>query len=237
LTDHTDAPGVPDSRLSRRLYRLYAAWPWLNPRVGFLLKTPRDGRWLDVGGGNGYVFRELHALREDLDALACDVQDFSACYAGLKNVAFAQVAGLRWPVEDASVDVLTSLHVVEHLTREERKAFYAEVARVLKPGGRFYIETPSPRSLWLPPVKSAHGPTNFWQEPTHVEVVGREELYEGFRGSGFKDVRVRLFRNRFFVLAAPFLLPIAFFPPGNLAYHYTMPNLVGWSNAATGTRA
>jgi len=47
------------------------------------------------------------------------------------------------PFEDAAFDLVWSDYVLEHV--EEPVRFMAEVARVLKPGGRFYFRTPS---LW-----------------------------------------------------------------------------------------
>lgn len=45
--------------------------------------------------------------------------------------------------EDNSVDHIHTSHFVEHLTGNERVAFYNEVYRVLKPGGTFYVITPN----------------------------------------------------------------------------------------------
>jgi 2-polyprenyl-3-methyl-5-hydroxy-6-metoxy-1,4-benzoquinol methylase len=48
------------------------------------------------------------------------------------------------PLADQSVDVVTSLAVLEHLEHPER--FVDEIFRILKPGGRCLLTTPSPRA-------------------------------------------------------------------------------------------
>jgi SAM-dependent methyltransferase len=45
------------------------------------------------------------------------------------------------PFRDAAFDLVFADNVLEHLTRPE--AVFAEVARVLKPGGRFLVKTPN----------------------------------------------------------------------------------------------
>lgn len=48
------------------------------------------------------------------------------------------------PLPDNSVDVVTSLAVLEHLTN--RKKHLQEVYRILKPGGQLLLTTPTPRN-------------------------------------------------------------------------------------------
>jgi SAM-dependent methyltransferase len=47
----------------------------------------------------------------------------------------------KWPVEDASIDFAFSDYVLEHVGNPE--AYFAELRRVLKPGGYFLARTPS----------------------------------------------------------------------------------------------
>lgn len=49
---------------------------------------------------------------------------------------------LAIPVRDASVEVLYSSHMLEHLDRDEASEFLAEAKRVLKPGGVIRIVVP-----------------------------------------------------------------------------------------------
>lgn len=68
--------------------------------------------------------------------------------AGL-NVAFRLAAVERLPYPDATFDVVLSSLMIHHLPEELRRPAFAEIRRVLKPGGRLLIidfEPPQGRS-------------------------------------------------------------------------------------------
>lgn len=53
----------------------------------------------------------------------------------------------RLPLEDASVEVVYSSHMIEHLDRGEARAFLAECRRVLLPGGILRLAVPDLRLI------------------------------------------------------------------------------------------
>jgi SAM-dependent methyltransferase len=54
---------------------------------------------------------------------------------------FRQIVDDRWPLDDESVDLCISVHVLEHVERPER--FFSECARVLRPRGVLCLCTPN----------------------------------------------------------------------------------------------
>ncbi len=55
---------------------------------------------------------------------------------------FQRIDGVSaWPIADASIDLIVSDFVLEHIDNPE--AFFTQVARVLKPGGVFCARTPN----------------------------------------------------------------------------------------------
>jgi len=73
------------------------------------------------------------------------------------------------PFEDDMFDLVVASHVVEHL--RDPIEFFGECMRVCKPGGRFYLEAPSERALFLPGMPFAHEwfcSLSFFDDPTHV---------------------------------------------------------------------
>lgn len=97
---------------------------------------------LDIGCGNGnFVIDELRdhflsVVGVDMDANAVT-----------KNVTCEKVVlydGHKLPFPDQSFDVVLSLWVLEHV--QDPKEFFAEVSRVLRPGGFFGFVTPNKRS-------------------------------------------------------------------------------------------
>jgi SAM-dependent methyltransferase len=62
-----------------------------------------------------------------------------------------------WPFEDGEVEEAHSSHFIEHLTAQERVAFFNELYRVLKPGGQAQIITPH----WAS-TRAFGDPTHCW---------------------------------------------------------------------------
>ena len=102
------------------------------------------GRWfrniLELGCGTGKntpFYAEIAGSVTAFDFSAA-MLDRAREIAGLTNVTFRQV-DLRalWPVEDDSMDLVACNLVLEHI--EDLGHVFSEAARVLEPGGTFFI--------------------------------------------------------------------------------------------------
>jgi predicted SAM-dependent methyltransferase len=106
----------------------------------FQLKRARRGRLIE-GYLRAHSVRKLH-LGTGSNAydgwLNTDITDFRR----LNRVVYLD-ARKPFPLPDNSIDVVFSEHMIEHLTYAEGQHCLAECHRVLRPGGRIRIATPS----------------------------------------------------------------------------------------------
>lgn len=103
---------------------------------------PQPGlRYLDLGCGEGRVMRELAEV--GVAALGVDISPELVRSAGRAIVADMQAI----PIRDSAFDGAYSVLTLEHL--EDHEAFFAETARVTKPGGVLAIVINHP--TWTAP--------------------------------------------------------------------------------------
>lgn len=135
------APLVATSLLTRRALRGSPPNPF-GMECGRSSKGDLAGAVLDAGSGGGGWLRRVMSKSAALTRVASvDLVDSGA--SGIQGVDF-QLADLsrdRLPFDDSSFDWVFALEVMEHLANPRH--FVTEVARILKPHGRFMLTTPS----------------------------------------------------------------------------------------------
>lgn len=96
---------------------------------------------LDIGAGQGALSARLQEAGARV--CACDVVPEQFDVTGIDFRAVTSDG--RLPFEDRAFDVVVAIEVVEHVDGHDR--FFAEVARVLRPGGIMMFTTPNILSL------------------------------------------------------------------------------------------
>ena len=108
---------------------------------------------LDYGCGVGSLMRVLAEAGGRADFAGCDIST-----GMLRQVekrwpaqfgappALAPQQGAQTPFADGQFDIATVSAVLHHVPVAERPAVYAELGRVLKPGGRLYVFEHNPRN-------------------------------------------------------------------------------------------
>lgn len=142
----------------------------------------------DLGCGNGDFLRYMQARL----TVGYGVDTKVSQTASAANLEFREGdLNKRIPLEDESVEIVTSLAVLEHLS--EPHAFVKEIARVLRPGGACILTTPAPASkplleflAYRMKIISANDIRD------HKRYLGSQDLYALFKG--FCDVRIRHFQ-------------------------------------------
>jgi ubiquinone/menaquinone biosynthesis C-methylase UbiE len=152
---------------------------------------------LDLGCGEGrHAFeayrRGAHvvALDHGTDEVATTRRWLDAIAAAGEAPAGARAEVVRGdlralPFPDAGVDRVIAAEVLEHIP-DDRAAF-AEIARVLAPGGRVALLSSVNRGLLPAPVTDA-----VVRGVTGVRIFGRDELTDALAGHGLVEVRQRV---------------------------------------------
>ena len=200
-------------------------FPWLDTRARFVAQSPRAASLLDLGSSDGETLGHIRELRPDLRLFAADKSGQPEKYPAGCQFSRTDFERDPLPWSDASQDVITCMHLVEHL--RDVDPLLREVARVLKPGGRAYFETPHPRSLTLPSLRDAPVPftLNFHDDPTHVQLVTMATLAEKVRAAGLRVESSGISRNWLFAAAHPLF---ALLPPSRKKYTARV-HWLGWS--------
>ena len=147
-------------------------WPWLDTRARFVAGTPAGGSLLDIGSSDGRTLRHLAELRPDLRLFATDIEGAPEAYPPGTQFHRGDIQRDRLPWPDGSIDSITCMHLVEHLT--DLSHLMEEASRLLKPGGRVYFETPHPKSVAYtsaPSQVAARCVVNFYDDGTHVRPI------------------------------------------------------------------
>ena len=203
--------------------RLFA---WLDTRARFVAGTPRGGTLLDLGSSDGETLGHIAELRPDLRLFAADREGVPHDYPAGCQFQRADLERDRLPWPAGAMDAITCMHLVEHL--RDMNLLLQEAARLLKPGGQIYFETPHPKSLTLssPQGKAAGTFTlNFFDDPTHVRPVALGALAQQVRAVGLEVVASGTSRNWLYAAAYPVCL---FLPPSRQKFTARV-HWLGWS--------
>jgi arsenite methyltransferase len=164
--------------LSRRLISA-----WQHPVEW--LELPPGGTALDVGSGPGNVTASLAgAAGPDGLALGVDISEPMLARAvrseAGSNVGFIRADAQRLPLRDNTVDAVVSLAVLQLIPNPA--AALAEMARVLRPGGRLAVMVPTAGST-----------ARFWRLLPDVgaHIFDDDEIGDILEDNGFASVRVK----------------------------------------------
>jgi SAM-dependent methyltransferase len=197
--------------------------PWLDTRSHFLAGVPPNGTLLDMGSSNGETLGHLHEMRPDIRFFATDLIGAPENYPPGCQFHRGDIQSDRLPWPDASLDAITCMQLVEHLT--DLHHLLAEAARLLKPGGCLYIETPHPKTLVYSSSWETPFTINFYDEPTHTRPVPLGLMSQFVVQAGLQPVKGGISRNWIFAALWPFY----FFRPPSRQKFTALVHWRGWS--------
>lgn len=148
---------------------------------------------LDIGCGKGEIAPFPWSDFSGLTLIGLDPDPMAAGNPNLSSFVLLENSD-RWDVPDESIDLACARYVLEHVADPSR--FFAELTRVLRPGGYFIFLTPNRRhptmiaSRWLPQTFKARylartkGLASDDVFPTHYRLNTRGTLEKSIKDHG-----------------------------------------------------
>lgn len=158
-------------------------------------RLPRVGaRLVDVGCGPG-TFSQY--IAQNCEYLGLDVSpgqiDYARSTYQRPGVQFNVMRSDDWGLPPGSVDMVTAIELIEHLTSDQCDALLLQARRMLRPNGELLVTTPNYGSLWpvLEKLVNRFGDVSY--EDQHISRFTAGRLRERLLRCGFVNVRVRSF--------------------------------------------
>ena len=139
-----------------------------------------NGTLLDVGCGNGRYLLTMRSLGWQVQGVELSEDGLKVCRSAGLEVHHGELLSASFSAD--SFDVITARHLIEHVP--DPHSFMAELARILKPGGKLIIETPNSEALG----RVCLGPKWFANEvPRHLVLFSSISLLALAQEYGLKN--------------------------------------------------
>ena len=139
--------------------------------------VPANATVLDLACGYGEFINEIPAAKK----YAIDLNPDSPHFVSKDVIFYATRADDLSPIADESIDVVFTSNFFEHLpSKDVLNSVFAEIRRILRPGGKVLMLGPNIRYL----------PGEYWDFYDHHLPLSERSLCEGLVASDFEIERV-----------------------------------------------
>ena len=140
---------------------------------------PKNASILDLGCGQGEFIQSLN----EKGFIAKGV-DANSSYDGIPGLTIGLLPEILTNWQGNSIDIVVSFHLIEHLELKKYRELISEAFRILKKGGKIFLETPNTQSLI---TMSQY----YYKDPTHL-IPRHPEVYgDILRLCGFKNIVIK----------------------------------------------
>ena len=144
----------------------------------FFLSFKKDFKILELGCGIGRNAMFIKKYFNEIEYHGIDIlpEKKVDSFINFRNVNLEES---ELPYETNYFDSIIFTHVLEHLNNP--LSLGNEINRVLKSGGKIYVEAPNWSSILVPSFgfhREQHNPFNFYDDPTHIKPWTKHGIYE-----------------------------------------------------------
>lgn len=156
--------------------------------IEILAKAHKFHKILDVGCGTGRLVKFLN--QKGFKTQGCEpAKEALKIAQNINKVKLIKKASATaLPYKTESFELITSISVIEHLTKKEARKFIKEAKRVLKQHGFIFIITPNFSS----PFKYLRGNNWFaYKDPSHINFFTPKSIKLLLIDCGYKNIKFR----------------------------------------------
>lgn len=176
---------------------------WLGDKNGYLsdfnIKWPKLKKFIpldnditivDFGCGNGKILGEIKKINPKAKLIGLDVSEIALEQAKkeLPGIEFYKIIdGEKFPLSDETANFIFSSEVIEHIY--DTKNAFAEISRVLRPGGKLLLTTPHHGFVKNLLIVFFVFDKHFNPIGPHIRFFSKKTLFSLLKNSGLKIMK------------------------------------------------
>ncbi|MEC9209572.1 MAG: class I SAM-dependent methyltransferase [Bacteroidota bacterium] len=195
----------------------------------FFLSFKKDFKILELGCGIGRnaMFIKKYFNKVEYHGIDILPEEKVDSFINFRNVNLEES---ELPYEANYFDAIIFTHVLEHLSNP--LSLGNEINRILKKGGRIYVEAPNWSSILVPSFgfhREQHNPFNFYDDPTHIKPWTKHGIYEFLsENCKLKVEKVGIVRNWIRIPLDLFIIIFGFISGNRKRIISSFWNIYGW---------
>ena len=195
----------------------------------FFLSFKKDFKILELGCGIGRnaMFIKKYFNKVEYHGIDILPEEKVDSFINFRNVNLEES---ELPYEANYFDAIIFTHVLEHLNNP--LSLGNEINRILKKGGRIYVEAPNWSSILVPSFgfhREQHNPFNFYDDPTHIKPWTKHGIYEFLsENCKLKVQKVGIVRNWIRIPLDLFIIIFGFISGNRKRIISSFWNIYGW---------